>query len=645
MELSINNESLTGGESVVVEKMKYVGFAGNINDFEEIIEKYVCKYDIQLEMASEEFICIKNTDAFKTSNPYAAIVQVAKKIIDNPHDDNEFDTEISKEKAMKIIEDLGCYYDSVDSRIKELTEDKDKISEQITAFEPFSDLDFNIHKLSQFEFITYRFGRLSVDNFRQFQAFLYDDRDILFLAGRSDKEYIYCVYFVNKNEKTRVDSIFSSLHFERIWLNFDLFGETFKNTPKEAYKLMLVKLQIVELKIKEALGECGISTDGMHAAHKKITDLYCFNEAKKFAVKTPENFFILVGWITESDAERLEDKARFDNKVIITAENDSFAERSLPPTKLKNLSFVKPFERLVKMYGIPSYGEIDSTIFVAITYTIIFGMMFGDVGQGLVLVLLGLYLDNKKGEELGHVLATVGLSSVFFGFMFGSIFGFEGLLPALWFRPHENINSILSLSVIFGVVLIFISMALNMINSFNKRDWSEFLFSPNGISGCVFYAAITYAIVAQIFGYPLPIVLISIFLCISVLITALREPLYKKLKGEKVLFHGSFSMVVFETIVELFEVLLSYFTNTVSFVRIGAFALGHAAMMSVVLLLSATAAGSYNPILIVLGNIFVILMEGVVVAIQVLRLEFYEMFSRFFEGKGKEFVAYRNEKM
>ena len=100
-------------------------------------------------------------------------------------------------------------------------------------------------------------------------------------------------------------------------------------------------------------------------------------------------------------------------------------------------------------------------------------------------------------------------------------------------------------------------------------------------------------------------------------------------------------MYFVQSFFELFEVMLSYLSNTLSFVRIGAFAVSHAAMMEVVLMLAgAEAGGNPNWIVIVLGNAFVCLMEGLIVGIQVLRLEYYEMFSRFYKGNGRAFQPF-----
>ncbi len=102
-------------------------------------------------------------------------------------------------------------------------------------------------------------------------------------------------------------------------------------------------------------------------------------------------------------------------------------------------------------------------------------------------------------------------------------------------------------------------------------------------------------------------------------------------------------MFFLESLFELFEILLSYVTNSISFLRVGAFALSHGAMMGVVLLLADAQSSHPNLFILILGNVFVAGMEGLIVGIQVLRLEYYEMFSRFYKGTGKVFKPYKNK--
>jgi V/A-type H+-transporting ATPase subunit I len=300
------------------------------------------------------------------------------------------------------------------------------------------------------------------------------------------------------------------------------------------------------------------------------------------------------------------------------------------------------------MYGLPSYGEFDPTPFLAITYTLLFGLMFGDLGQGAVVTLLGLFLYKKKGFQLGAIMATIGVSSMIFGVLYGSVFGFEDWIKPLWHHPADNANMMTTLifGVGVGIVLILMAMILNIINSARQKNLGKLIFSPNGIAGFVFYAAVIGIVLSFVMGYThLAIALVIVFVVIPLILIMFKEPLTKLIEGQKEKLENGFLMFILETVIELFEELLTYFTNTVSFVRVGAFALSHAGMMTVVMLLARSGiTNSYNIFVVVLGNILVMGLEGLVVGIQVLRLEFYEMFSRFFDGEGRAFQPYNVSK-
>jgi V/A-type H+-transporting ATPase subunit I len=190
-------------------------------------------------------------------------------------------------------------------------------------------------------------------------------------------------------------------------------------------------------------------------------------------------------------------------------------------------------------------------------------------------------------------------------------------------------------------------MIINLINAARKNKLKEYLFEPNGVAGIVFYVAavfIIYLSVVKRVSVPLPVILL--FLVAPILAVALKKPLNNFISGEKnsrrlPLKRESPGMFIVEAVIEIFEVLLSYFTNTVSFVRVGAFILTHVSMMSVVWKLSETASGTNNVFVLIFGNILVTALEGLIVGIQVLRLHYYEMFSRFYEGAGRAFHSYK----
>ncbi len=236
--------------------------------------------------------------------------------------------------------------------------------------------------------------------------------------------------------------------------------------------------------------------------------------------------------------------------------------------------------------------------------------------------------------------------------MFGSVFGFEDVIEPVWLRPVTamstlpfvgKLNTVFVVAITLGMGLVLLTMIFHIINGFKAKDMEAALFDTNGIAGFVFYAAAVAVILLFMTGHTLPagIVLVVMFV-IPLLIMALKEPLTALITKEGEVMPKSKVMFFVQAFFELFEVLLSYFSNTLSFVRIGAFAVSHAAMMEVVLMLAGAENGaSPNWVVIVLGNLFVCGMEGLIVGIQVLRLQYYEFFSRFYKGGGREFKPYR----
>ena len=139
-------------------------------------------------------------------------------------------------------------------------------------------------------------------------------------------------------------------------------------------------------------------------------------------------------------------------------------------------------------------------------------------------------------------------------------------------------------------------------------------------------------------------IVLAVMFGVPLLLILFKEPLTKKIEKRAEGMEESKAMFLVQGFFELFETMLSYFSNTLSFVRIGAFAVSHAAIMEVVLMLSGAENGTPNLFGIILGNVVVCALEGLIVGIQVLRLEYYEMFSRFYKGSGREFKPFNKQK-
>ena len=370
-------------------------------------------------------------------------------------------------------------------------------------------------------------------------------------------------------------------------------------------------------------------------------------------VITLEHSYYISGFVPEETLPVLRSALAGLEGVEATEEPlDKDAAAVHPPVKLKNNFFARPFEMFIEMYGLPSYNDVDPTPFVALTYSILFGAMFGDVGQGIVLGLVGYFIMYKKFKlGIGLVLTRCSVFSTLFGFLYGSVFGFEHVLDpmfhALGFAEKpiealtpEGIITLLLSSVAAGAFLIIVAMATGVYSCVRRGEKARALFSANGVAGIVFYFSLLMLLLKYAAGIALPFVGTVPFyaLCLALPFVCIyfSEPLTKKLSGEQL--HETVGEMLMNGFFEMFDALLSFASNTMSFLRVGGFTLAHAGMMTMVFTLAEmTPNVVFYALVVVIGNIAVMGLEGLFVAIQVLRLEFYEMFSRFFEADGEPF--------
>ena len=317
------------------------------------------------------------------------------------------------------------------------------------------------------------------------------------------------------------------------------------------------------------------------------------------------------------------------------------------PTLLHNAKILKPFETLVTTYGIPGYREIDPTPIVGLTFVLMFGIMFGDLGHGLLLAVLGALLTWRLLPGLsgaggfGPILVACGLSSSLFGLLYGSFFGMEGVIPHLWLQPMENIWMLLGASVALGVLILNIGFACSLAAATRSGRVAQAIFDKNGLVGLLLYWALLAIVLFAALGGGVPPWLLGVVALLVLLLFA-AEPLTRLVSGQRPLVQGSVAELAVLAFFELFEALIGYVSNTLSYVRLGAFAVAHAGLGMVVFLLadmvsSGNATSPMRLIVILLGNIVIIGFEGFIVAIQTLRLEYYELFGKFFQGDGVPF--------
>lgn len=285
------------------------------------------------------------------------------------------------------------------------------------------------------------------------------------------------------------------------------------------------------------------------------------------------------------------------------------------PMVLSNPSWARAFEVFPRMLGMPARGESDPSPILAVIVPIIFGFMFGDVGQGLVITLTGMLL----GRRFPHLKMLVpgGIVAIAFGFLFGSVFSREDLILAVWLRPLANPIAILVAALAFGATILIVGMLLQAVQAHWRGEWRLWWGHRVGLLVC--YVGLLFTPFE-----PVGLVFVAIgaawFLLGSV---ALAE---KRNLGRTAGAAGEF---VEET--------LRLSVNTLSFARLGAFALGHAGLsLAVIEIALATGPLGYW-IVLVLGNAVIIALEGLVVGIQTTRLVLFEFFIRFLTAGGREF--------
>ena len=643
----------------MIEKMKFLSITGPKADIDRVVNEYLSRYEIHLENALSELQTVQNLRPYMEINPYKEWLARVDSFLQELNLQNTPAPRgsISLERALDTVKALDGRVSELAAKKTKLLEERNKKDQSLKKLEPFQEFPYDLEKVMNFQFIKFRFGRISRLYLNKLRSYVNEEIDTVFYSSKEDEQYVWGIYFVPESEVRRVDAVYSSLHFERFFV-----PNEYEGVPHEVYQKMKEEIRSLDEKITDCSEKLHRtlekSGDELLMIREKLSSLSSNFDVRKLAACTAGDekdptYYILCGWMSKKDADAFIKAVANDKDLHCTVENPEDQSQHQPPTKLKNPKLAKPFEMFVRMYGLPEYHEMDPTIFVALTYAFIFGAMFGDVGQGLCLMAGGLLLYRIKHMDLAGCISLAGVFSTVFGFLYGSFFGFEDVIPALWLKPKEamaslpfigTLNTVFVVAIAFGMFLILLTMIFHIINGIREKDVEGTVFDTNGIAGFVFYGAVAAVILLFMTGHALPAagVLVVMFV-IPLIAIAFKEPLGKLVQKKADVMPKEKGMFLLTSFFELFEVILSYFSNTLSFVRIGAFAVSHAAMMEVVLMLAGYTGGGLagtNWIVVVLGNVFVCAMEGLIVGIQVLRLEYYEMFSRFYKGGGRPFVPF-----
>ena len=544
--------------------------------------------------------------------------------------------------------DLLARHQSLQQRWGHLT----ALKEQVTAYEG---LELPLDRIGQFSFLHFALGSLPPENLDELQAKVGDNVVLLALPEEEGQQHVVAV--TSRKGRFALETALEQSGFHRDALAV-AEGQTAERLAAETRR--------EHERVSRELAEVGAAVSSSAAeVAQPLADLEHLVRAERQILDAEQIFphtdatVFISGWVPAEDVPmfRRALQEMTGGRCVIEAVDPVDVPEHEIPVLLRHPRLLRPFEMLVSSYGLPGYRELEPTLFVAVTFLVMFGMMFGDVGQGGVLLVSGIIAllagRSEKVRDFGILLALAGGSSVIFGTLYGEYFGLPQMKRyALWRDPLAGeAMGFLWPSIMVGVGIISLGLVLNIVNRFRRGDYVGGFFDKFGVVGAFFYWGVLALGLKWLIFHQKSLHWLEFVIVIVLPLAALflKEPvLYALHRRAGHPREGSFFEVLMISGVEVFEAAIVYMANTISFVRLAAYAMSHAALLAATFLLArevsnavGTVGGALGLAIIILGNVFAILLEGLIAGIQALRLEYYEFFGKFFSGSGKAFQPFR----
>ncbi len=571
--------------------------------------------------------------------------------------------------GMVDLEQIRPLADQIDREVKEaagkLTASQ-KTQEQIQGYihdlEPIASIDIDLTTLRNPHFIHSILGILPLENLDRLQTSLERIPSVL-LTLREDRRNAVVWLAGSQANADILERAARSAYLNPLELSEELQG-----TPSEIIKSLNDKLA----QTAEEMEQQKLTLNTLHKKYEEqLKSILWKVRASRMLADSMSRYgqlrytYLVVGWVPSSRLETvIGNLKKASGSILIDATPGRRAgtQNQAVPVALRNPGWLGAFQNLVTTYAQPRYEEIDPTILITLTFPLLFGAMFGDVVHGLLLALLGVLITSRKVKRLqslaglGPLVVVCGLVAMAFGFIYGSIFGLENILPNIpvvnrfiVIQPMQSRIEILVITIVVGILLLSAGFFLNVVNAALARDWARLFFDPNGLVGLVFYWSLLglLPVLAAALGFsgvptlPIPTPILVALAVLSGTAVTLSETLKRLVEGHRPLIEGGLFMFLFQAAVELFEKLISLFSNSMSFVRVGAFAIAHAGLSDAIFVFAGIIGGStQGPVywaVIVIGQLGLVVVEGLIVGIQTMRLHYYEFFNKFFTGGGTPF--------
>ena len=531
---------------------------------------------------------------------------------------------------------------------------RDKLSEFCQMVSPFVKAQVAAIGEADFSFLHFVTGSLPRERLLDLPPEIQDNMLLISLEPSQDKQPLLA--FMSHNMAPALETKLKAAGFEST--EFNPIQEMAPGTwlTQRLDETESLNREIAKIDEKLESEAAGFSTTLGMVARFVSTESAVLNAQTNF-LRT-QSTVLITGWIPAQDTAALEDlvdELTQGHHILEVNDPANIFDEGIP-VLLRHHRLLQPFSLMLTAYGLPQYNQLEPTLIVAISYLLMFGMMFGDVGHGIVLALAGLFTwrrsPSASTQSLAMLLLSAGAVSCIFGLVYGSYFGLHSWKKyALWQDPLEGDPvKLMLIAVSVGIVIINIGIILNIINRVKYGDVPGALLDKFGVAGLIFYGMVLTVIIKYVrkdaSAFSTNMIL---FLLLPVLAWILEGPLAYLISLQKQpgmeSRHG-LGRAFAESVTEAFEALLAYLANTISFVRLAAYAMSHAALLMAMESLatqvgSATFVGkTLYGLVLVLGNVIIIIIEGVIASIQALRLEYYEFFGKFHTGRGQPFSPF-----
>ena len=433
---------------------------------------------------------------------------------------------------------------------------------------------------------------------------------LLFIQTKTDK-HDFLMAVGPKNDLGSLSTDLAILKGRKLMTPEWLHGDS-----EKALSQVNERLTRLENQLGQMHGELA-SLTAKHQLAKALGDIrrmdWFMTHVKSLPVS--ENFAWVTGWTSDLDGRKV-NAALAGESIHTLVHFPQAPEDSHAPMVMKNPWWAQPFELFASLLGTPSRDEADPSRMLAVLVPLMFGYMFGDVGQGLVIMLAGIVLQRRW--PVAKLLVANGIAAMLFGVVFGSVFGSENVIPALWVHPIEQPLPVLMVPLAGGVVILLLGLLLNAAESWWQSQFTRWLQVE---------AAVMVLYISLIASY---------FSAASLYISGLALIWY--LTGSVLQSPHTAIKTLAAAVGSLLENMFQLLINTISFVRVGAFALAHAGLsLAFYTMASATNSMVLSLLILLIGNVIIILLEGLVVTIQTTRLILFEFFVRFLRGTGRTF--------